>query len=67
MEIWARKGCLVTSSLEVKYGCEWGGWCSSSIFGPYGVSLLKSIRRGGPLCLNLSCLKLEMDQKCSSS
>ena len=26
----------------------------------------KVLDGGGPLCLNLSCLKLEMDQKCSS-
>ena len=32
--------------IEVKYGCDWGGWCSSSSFGPYGVSLWKNIRRG---------------------
>ena len=32
--------------IEVKNGCEWGGWCSSSVFGPYGVSLWKNIRRG---------------------
>ena len=32
--------------IEVKYGCDWGGWCSSSFFGPYGISLWKNIRRG---------------------
>ncbi|XP_075648654.1 uncharacterized protein LOC142619443 [Castanea sativa] len=32
--------------IEVKYDCDWGGWCSSSFSGPYGVSLWKNIRRG---------------------
>ena len=32
--------------IEVKYGCDWGDWCSSSSSGPYGVSLWKNIRRG---------------------
>ena len=32
--------------IEVKYSYDWGGWCSSSFFGPYGVSLWKNIRRG---------------------
>ena len=32
--------------IEVKYGCDWGSWCSSSFSGPYGVSLWKNIRRG---------------------
>ena len=30
----------------MKYGCEWGDWCTSSVSGPYGVSLWKNIRRG---------------------
>ena len=34
--------------IEVKYGCEWGGWCSSSFSGPYGVSLWKNIRQRWP-------------------
>ena len=34
--------------IEVKYGCDWGGWCSSSFSGPYAVSLWKNIRRGWP-------------------
>ena len=29
----------------MKYGCEWGDWCTSSVSGPYGVSLWKNIRR----------------------
>ena len=32
--------------IEVKYGCDWGGWYSSSSSSPYGVSLWKNIRRG---------------------
>ena len=32
--------------IEVKYGCEWGGWCSSSSSSPHGVSLWKNIRKG---------------------
>ena len=31
--------------IEVKNGCDWGGWCSSSSSGPYGVNLWKNIRR----------------------
>ena len=33
--------------IEVKHGCDWGGWFSSS-FGPYGVSSWKNIRSGWP-------------------
>ena len=51
--------------IEVKYGCDWGGWCSSLSFGPYGVSLWKILERGGTLYLGFFCLKLEMVQKCS--
>ena len=32
--------------IEVKYGCDWGGSCSTIFSGPYGVSLWKNIRRG---------------------
>ena len=32
--------------IEVKYGCDWGGWCSSSSSAPHGVSFWKNIRRG---------------------
>ena len=32
--------------VEVKYGCVWGGWCTGSVVGPYGVSLWKYISRG---------------------
>ena len=34
--------------IEVKYGCEWDGWCPSSMSSPYEVSLWKYIRRGWP-------------------
>ena len=30
--------------IEVKYGNEWGGWCTKSMFGAYGVCLWKFIR-----------------------
>ena len=40
------RGALWRQVIEVKYGCDWGGWCSSSFFGPYGVGLWKNIRRG---------------------
>ena len=32
--------------IKVKYGFDWGDWCSSSFSGLYGVSLWKNIRRG---------------------
>ena len=32
--------------IEGKYGCDWGGWCSSSFSSPYEVSLWKNIRTG---------------------
>ena len=51
--------------IEVKYGCDWGGWCSSSFSGPYGVSLWKNIKRGWHSLSQFICMKLEMDQKCS--
>ena len=34
--------------IEVKYGCVWGGWCTRSVNGPYGVGLRKNISRGWP-------------------
>ena len=34
--------------IELKYGCLWGGWCSRSFNGPYGVALWKSISQGWP-------------------
>ena len=32
--------------MEVKYGNMWGGWCSKTPRGAYGVGLWKGIRRG---------------------
>ena len=34
--------------INVKYGCRWGGWCSSFVPSPYGVSLWKNISWGWP-------------------
>ena len=34
--------------IEVKYGCVWGGWCTRSVNGSYGVGLWKNISRGWP-------------------
>ena len=34
--------------INVKYGCRWGGWCSSFVLSPYGVSLWKNISWGWP-------------------
>ena len=34
--------------IEVKYGCVWGGWCTSLVSGPYGIGLWKNISRGWP-------------------
>jgi hypothetical protein len=34
--------------VDAKYGSSWGGWCSDVIWGPYGVSLWKHIRREWP-------------------
>ena len=34
--------------IGVKYGCVLGGWCTRSVFGPYGVGLWKNISRGWP-------------------
>ena len=32
--------------IGAKYGNEWGGWCTQSMSGAYGVCMWKSIRRG---------------------
>ena len=34
--------------IEVKYGSEWGGWCTRLVNGPYGVGLWKYISQGWP-------------------
>ena len=33
-------------SIEVKYGSEWGGWCSDPVYDPYGVGMWRTIRQG---------------------
>ena len=41
--------------IGAKYGNEWGGWCTKSVSGAYGVRLWKCIRSGW---LNFSkCLR----------
>ena len=42
------KDALWRQVIEVKYGCRWGGWCSSSVSSPYGVGLWKNISWGWP-------------------
>jgi len=32
----------------VKYGNEWGGWCSNPILDPYGFGMWRTIRQGWP-------------------
>ena len=32
--------------IEVKYGSEWGGWCSDPVYDPYGVGMWRTIRQG---------------------
>ena len=34
--------------IAVKYGNEWGGWCTKGVSEPYGVSLWRSIGQGWP-------------------
>ena len=34
--------------IEVKYDCGWGGWCTRSVNGPYGVGLWKYISQEWP-------------------
>ena len=34
--------------IEVKYGCRWGSWCSSSVSSPHSVGLWKNISLGWP-------------------
>ena len=42
------KDALWRKVIELKYGCLWGGWCSRSVNGPFGVALWKSISQGWP-------------------
>ena len=37
------KDALWRQVLEMKYGCVWGGWCTRSVNGHYGVGLWKNI------------------------
>ena len=32
--------------IEVKYGNDWGGWCTKKVTNAYGVSLWRYIRSG---------------------
>ena len=45
--------------IEVKYECVWDGWCTGSIFGPYGVDG-KILAGDDFLCLVIFCMKLVM-------
>ena len=40
------RAALWRQVIEVKYGSEWGGWCTRLVNGPYGVGLWKYISRG---------------------
>ena len=42
------KDALWRQVIEMKYGSVWGGWCTSSVNGPYGVGLWKNISQGWP-------------------
>ena len=42
------RAALWRQVIEEKYGCEWGGWCTRPVNGPYGVGLWKYISRGWP-------------------
>ncbi|XP_023871388.1 uncharacterized protein LOC111983979 [Quercus suber] len=42
----AENDALCRRVIEAKYGNKWGGWCTKSVSGAYGVSLWKFIRRG---------------------
>ena len=48
MEIWDGRAALWRQVIGVKYGCGWGGWCTMSVNGPYGVGLWKNISHGWP-------------------
>ncbi|KAG6713315.1 hypothetical protein I3842_05G145000 [Carya illinoinensis] len=40
------RGALWKGVIDLKYGCETGGWCSKEGRGSYGVGLWKFIRKG---------------------
>ena len=42
------RAALWRQVIEVKYGYEWGGWCTRLVNGPNGVGLWKNISRGWP-------------------
>ena len=42
------KDALWRQVIETKYGCMWGGWCTRSVNGPYGVGLWKNISQRWP-------------------
>ena len=42
------RAALWRQVIVVRYGCEWGGWYTRPINGPYGVSLWKTISPGRP-------------------
>ena len=46
--------------IELKYGCVWGGWCTRSVNGPYGVGLWKNISQGWPSFSLIFCMILVM-------
>ena len=46
MEIWKRVNPSLEAVIEIKYGNDWGGWCTKEVSNPYGVSLWRTIRQG---------------------
>ena len=42
------RAALWRQVIDVKYGSEWGGWCTGPVNGPYGVGLWKYISWGWP-------------------
>ena len=46
------KDALWRQVIEMKYGSVWGGWCTRSVNGPYGVGLWKNISQGWPSFLS---------------
>ena len=45
------KDALWRQVIEMKYGSVWGGWCTKSMNGLYGVGLWKNISQGWPFFL----------------
>ena len=46
--------------IEVKYGCVWGGWCTKSVYGPYGLVCGKILVGDGLLFHIIFCMILVM-------